>query len=147
MTFAIGRGHDCKIRLGDITVSRLHAYLKFTPEGFFIEDNRSKFGTLTEIKQVEIDSNTVLALQIGRSFVSFEVKKQQLDKYHLLYNDFCRKNVNNILAADTSVIQHIIGESMAIPMEIDAENVQEDLENKSMHMDENMEDVHKYLDK
>ncbi|KAK2198316.1 bifunctional SMAD-FHA domain superfamily/Forkhead-associated (FHA) domain/Zinc finger [Babesia duncani] len=44
----IGRGHDCDVRLADISVSRLHAMLYFSRGHFVIEDKRSKFGTLVE---------------------------------------------------------------------------------------------------
>lgn len=47
----LGRGHDTDVRIHDISVSRLHAYIKRDPDsGFvFIEDNGSKFGTLVQI--------------------------------------------------------------------------------------------------
>jgi pSer/pThr/pTyr-binding forkhead associated (FHA) protein len=43
----VGRGHDVDIRVTDISVSRFHARISMNLEGdFFVEDNRSKFGTL-----------------------------------------------------------------------------------------------------
>jgi hypothetical protein len=42
----LGRGHDCEIRITDISVSRNHAVIKENLNGFFIFDNKSKFGTL-----------------------------------------------------------------------------------------------------
>lgn len=48
----IGRGHDVDVRITDISVSRLHAFIKKTEKGYFyVQDNRSKFGTLTLIRQ------------------------------------------------------------------------------------------------
>ena len=48
----IGRGHDTDVRVTDISVSRLHSYIKKSNKGFFyLEDNNSKFGTLALIKR------------------------------------------------------------------------------------------------
>jgi pSer/pThr/pTyr-binding forkhead associated (FHA) protein len=47
----MGRGNDTDVRIHDISVSRFHAVIKKTAKGYFyIEDNRSKFGTLALIK-------------------------------------------------------------------------------------------------
>ena len=46
---------------------------------FYLEDNRSKFGTLVLLRSmtsVGTDENNNLAVQIGRSVVSFQVKKE-----------------------------------------------------------------------
>lgn len=45
-TIKMGRGHICDIRISDISVSRLHAMIKFENEKFIMIDNNSKFGTL-----------------------------------------------------------------------------------------------------
>jgi pSer/pThr/pTyr-binding forkhead associated (FHA) protein len=43
----IGRGHDVDIRVTDISVSRYHARISQDPKGdFYVDDNKSKFGTL-----------------------------------------------------------------------------------------------------
>ena len=44
----LGRGHDCEIRITDISVSRNHALIKNIGNNFFIFDNKSKFGTLVK---------------------------------------------------------------------------------------------------
>lgn len=47
----IGRGHETHMRITDISVSRLHAYIRKSRRGFYyIEDNHSKFGTLALVK-------------------------------------------------------------------------------------------------
>jgi len=49
--FKIGRGHESEVRINDISVSRCHAMIKYNAgEGFFIEDNQSKFGTIVLLK-------------------------------------------------------------------------------------------------
>jgi pSer/pThr/pTyr-binding forkhead associated (FHA) protein len=43
----IGRGYDTNVRVTDISVSRLHAVVTKSENGFFyLADNESKFGTL-----------------------------------------------------------------------------------------------------
>jgi pSer/pThr/pTyr-binding forkhead associated (FHA) protein len=37
------------IRISDISVSRLHAFIKFQDDKFLLIDNNSKFGTLVQI--------------------------------------------------------------------------------------------------
>ena len=46
-----GRGHQCDIRISDISVSRLHAYIKYEDGNFVIVDNNSKFGTLVKLSK------------------------------------------------------------------------------------------------
>lgn len=50
-SFNMGRGHESEVRVNDISVSRCHAIIKYKPDGFYIEDNRSKFGTLVLLKE------------------------------------------------------------------------------------------------
>ena len=51
-TLKIGRGHDNDLRIAEISVSRVHAYLKLDAKsgGLILEDNSSKFGTLVLLK-------------------------------------------------------------------------------------------------
>ena len=49
--FSMGRGHESEVRVNDISVSRLHAKIKYQPDGYYLEDNRSKFGTLVLLKE------------------------------------------------------------------------------------------------
>jgi pSer/pThr/pTyr-binding forkhead associated (FHA) protein len=46
----LGRGHECDVRISDISVSRKHAFIKFKDGNFVITDNNSKFGTLIKMK-------------------------------------------------------------------------------------------------
>lgn len=45
-SYSIGRGNDADIRVTDISVSRAHAKFVYKDRKFFVEDTRSKFGTL-----------------------------------------------------------------------------------------------------
>lgn len=54
--FKMGRGHESDVRVCDISVSRVHALLKYnsTKGVFLMEDNLSKFGTLVIPKTSQI---------------------------------------------------------------------------------------------
>ncbi len=69
----MGRGHDSDIRITDISVSRCHAIIRYEKTGFFLDDYKSKFGTLILVKRplkITLENNNI-ALQIGRSVLSF----------------------------------------------------------------------------
>ena len=72
----IGRGHDCEIRITDISVSRLHSYIRMCPSSgdFTVEDNSSKFGTLVLVrKPIMLDPSRINTFQIGRSLIELTV--------------------------------------------------------------------------
>ena len=48
--FKLGRGHESEVRINDISVSRCHAIIKCKNDGFYIEYNLSKFGTIVLLK-------------------------------------------------------------------------------------------------
>ena len=74
----LGRGHECEIRITDISVSRNHALIKFIGENFVIFDNKSKFGTLVKEENMSIEiSKGARGVQIGRTTLNFEVKKKE----------------------------------------------------------------------
>ena len=68
----IGRGHQCEIRLQDISVSRQHSEIKFEYGEFFVNDLNSKFGTLVRLDKVT-ELSSKIKLQIGRSLYKFQV--------------------------------------------------------------------------
>lgn len=72
----MGRSNDADVRITDISVSRNHAFLKLHQGNFYIEDNNSKFGTLLQIPEnFVVFPNRQLGLQLGKTFVSFTMKK------------------------------------------------------------------------
>lgn len=52
-THLIGRGEDCDIRIPDHSVSRRHARVQPSPEGFVVEDLASTNGTFINDRQIE----------------------------------------------------------------------------------------------
>ncbi|OMJ85858.1 hypothetical protein SteCoe_12773 [Stentor coeruleus] len=70
----LGRGHDSDMRISDISVSRIHARIKFHQGQFLLEDHNSKFGTLVQVNEIELVPDERLALQCGRSLLTFKLK-------------------------------------------------------------------------
>jgi hypothetical protein len=80
-TFKMGRGHDSDLRINDISVSRLHAMIKYKDGKFLLEDNISKFGTLVLVnKRTPLYAGFNKAVQIGRTVINFSVKANSLSK-------------------------------------------------------------------
>lgn len=70
----MGRGHDCDLRENDISVSRLHAYIKYQDGKFTITDNNSKFGTLILLRKEHEIGKRKVAIQTGRTVITFSQK-------------------------------------------------------------------------
>lgn len=72
---AIGRRLGTHVRISDVTISRLHWFLKIVNgDEIWIQDLNSRFGSLalvTETLKLELTDET-LCLQVGRSF--FKIK-------------------------------------------------------------------------
>ena len=70
----LGRGHQCDLRISDISISRVHALLKYKDGKFLIFDNESKFGTLILLNRSYEIQNDKAAIQIGRTVFTFVLK-------------------------------------------------------------------------
>ncbi|OMJ74400.1 hypothetical protein SteCoe_26697 [Stentor coeruleus] len=71
----IGRGHNCDIRLTDISVSRDHAKISFNKGRFYLQDNKSKFGTLLRVKEkIVLQPSQNISLQVNRTMLKISVK-------------------------------------------------------------------------
>ena len=72
----VGRGHDCQVRITDISVSRLHAFFRKSNRGdFLLEDNGSKFGTLIQVRKPYIlAQDQPNFFQLGRTILEISVK-------------------------------------------------------------------------
>lgn len=74
----IGRGHECDLRIPDVSISRLHATIRFVDGEFRLEDQGSKFGTLIAIRRAIILSDgTPFIFQVGRSIIELEVNLRE----------------------------------------------------------------------
>lgn len=82
----MGRGHQCDFRISDISVSRIHAHLKFEDGKFFVYDNDSKFGTLVLLSENYNVKDDKAAVQIGRTVFTFVQKKLAGESLQALSN-------------------------------------------------------------
>lgn len=78
----LGRGHQCDLRISDISVSRVHAHLKYIDGKFLILDNESKFGTLILLGKNYKIKDEKAAIQIGRTVVTFVKKYYRPNGYN-----------------------------------------------------------------
>lgn len=72
----IGRGHQCDVRVGDISVSRLHAFIKYENGQFLLTDNNSKFGTLIMLNEPFPICEEKVAVQVGRTVITFVTRRR-----------------------------------------------------------------------
>jgi len=96
--FKIGRGHESDIKVPEISVSRTHAKILMKEEGFALEDNSSKFGTLVLIKDEfkEIDADDGLTIQIGRTLITFYIGQYlELEMQNAELSKTSKREVNN----------------------------------------------------
>ena len=49
--FKIGRSVESDMKIADISVSRVHSYIRFEGKDLIIEDNGSKFGTMIKVNK------------------------------------------------------------------------------------------------
>ena len=68
----IGRGHECQMRISDVSISRLHAFLRMDENGdVFLEDQHSKFGTLVDAETgLDVPNNGNISIQSGRTLIT-----------------------------------------------------------------------------
>ena len=73
----IGRGHESKVILSDISVSRIHCVMTVEKNQVFLEDNNSKFGTLILVQcpNLKLCEDIPLNIQVGRTYFNCKLKK------------------------------------------------------------------------
>ena len=82
MQIKFGRGHQCDLRITDISVSRVHTILTMVKNNFILFDNDSKFGTLIELNKNYPVLSTKAAIQVGRTVFTF-VQKSNTTKNNI----------------------------------------------------------------
>jgi hypothetical protein len=77
----IGRGHDCEIRITDISVSRKHAEIVLKDGDFYLADTKAKFGTLIRLEEdFTLIPNKPIRIQFARTVFEFKVKSDQVEE-------------------------------------------------------------------
>lgn len=98
--FKLGRGHESQVRINDISVSRCHAIIKCKNDGFYIEDNTSKFGTIILLKKkLRLKAQHTMAVQVGRTVISFTIKYVQSER------DKLKSDVSKVLDQKNKAIK------------------------------------------
>ena len=73
----MGRDASSYIRINDISVSIVHAFIKYNRGEFCIYDNDSKFGTLVRQQTTRLEIGRLeRAIQIGRTLLEVVVKEK-----------------------------------------------------------------------
>ncbi|KRX04576.1 SMAD/FHA domain [Pseudocohnilembus persalinus] len=88
----LGRGHECDVRISDISVSRKHAFIKFKDGNFVITDNNSKFGTLIKMKTPIPVTQDKVAIQVGRTVITFVIKSESQQQQQQQQNQIQMQN-------------------------------------------------------
>jgi hypothetical protein len=98
----IGRGHDCEMRISDVSISRQHALVKLGEDGnVYICDHQSKFGTLVALDRddktfmISHENTSSVSIQCGRTVLSFSSltpdvamsPRGDTNSIHSTYND------------------------------------------------------------
>eukprot|EP00826_Nyctotherus_ovalis_P060093 TRINITY_DN8406_c0_g2_i1.p1 TRINITY_DN8406_c0_g2~~TRINITY_DN8406_c0_g2_i1.p1 ORF type:complete len:222 (+),score=39.11 TRINITY_DN8406_c0_g2_i1:945-1610(+) len=114
--FKLGRGHESDLRISDISVSRFHAILKYTKDGYYIEDNNSKFGTLAMATTLELTPSLMRAVQVGRTIVSASIRPVEL----LMYSSASSRDAAKfMLELEPDALQKVLEECMGGPGKAD----------------------------
>lgn len=84
--FKIGRNVETDMKIADISVSRIHSYIRVRNGKLYVEDNGAKFGTLVKIRDpLEIiqygnPEREQSLFQVGQSLVYFGLTEQGKNK-------------------------------------------------------------------
>ena len=93
----IGRGHESDVRINDISVSRVHALLKYDKISgrLLLKNLKSKFGTLVLLKRPFVIKNKKIDLQVGRTFI--EASLINMKEFELLKREKIKKSEKELL--------------------------------------------------
>lgn len=71
----LGRGHECDVRIGDVSMSRCHATISLDEGGVVLRDNSSKFGTLVRMSNSrKLEANCPIAIQADRTVLAITLQ-------------------------------------------------------------------------
>jgi len=101
-SFKIGRGHDCDLKISDISVSRVHAILAVSKGNLYLKDNSSKFGTLILNRSplfFNYEHTKSGLIQCGRTLFRFTLKRPWLS-YIPCLGSFFATNQNYMQAVE-----------------------------------------------
>jgi hypothetical protein len=88
----LGRGHQCEIRITDISVSRTHSEIRLEGGRFFVKDLKSKFGTLVKFRE-QLPLEDRLRLQYGRTCFDFLLSNEEKTEKDLVAELYANRPV------------------------------------------------------
>lgn len=101
----IGRANDSDLRFTDISVSRNHAQLIYQDGLLYLEDSKSKFGSLSLMQSaISFIPNLPVSIQKGKFHLKFQLKPTLLSMLCCYKN----KDFNNIGYNDTYCYQALL---------------------------------------
>jgi pSer/pThr/pTyr-binding forkhead associated (FHA) protein len=125
----LGRGHDCNLIENDISVSRLHAFLKYEDSKFSIVDNESKFGTLILLRRMLEIEKKKFAIQIGRTVITLSLKTSLVNSMVVQQNipTIAEKIIEKKISTEKikQIEQNNLKESAETKIKKEEENIQE----------------------
>lgn len=81
--YKLGRGHEADIKISDISVSRLHASINYTRQGFILQSIKAKFGTLLLQKNdPSFNFDEQPTLQFGRTKIEANIRNSIAKMYN-----------------------------------------------------------------
>ena len=91
----IGRGHDCDVKVKDISVSRYHSKIKYNinDNSILIKDLKSKFGTLALIRN-SFEIKEPIQIQVGRTYIKASTLNLEQQKKQIENEQKNTKNIN-----------------------------------------------------
>ena len=91
----IGRSSECEFSIPELSISRFHALIHKSKGELYLEDNKSKFGTLILVQNncLKMNDFIPLKLQIKNTYIKIKMKLP------FIYS-CCIANTNNILKND-----------------------------------------------
>lgn len=137
----MGRSVECDIRMTDISISRVHAFLENVDGQFYIKDNKSKFGSLIKVQsEMLVLPNKSLTIQFDECLLNVNLQPKFCTKFCLKNNRFLSsyKDYNEYLntkdnRSDCSIIV-VQGNSYEKNPEIDQGFVDDSFDNRELEL-------------
>lgn len=93
----IGRSLSCHIKINDVSISKFHATLQYMKGKLFIEDNKSKYGTLMEIIDgIPINEDCNLKFIAGSTLIEINSSSQKKSIFSCFNSKKHKKRNNDI---------------------------------------------------
>jgi hypothetical protein len=120
-----GRGHECDVRIDDISVSRSHAVIRMKNSCFSIEDCSSKFGTLVLAKRpLSLSKVSNIAVQINRTLMTLSVRKPSRGFKKFISSLCCTRGTSKVIDA-ASIFQEDDSDDLPEALNEDASSMEE----------------------